>query len=67
MDLKTLQDWNKFIILMWSIVGVFLIICSVDFIYIELFTRIIQIEYSFLEYFICPDWNYFLFQIYWIE
>ena len=34
---------NKFMILMWPIVGFFekKIICSVDFIYIELFTRII--------------------------
>ena len=43
------------------------LICSVDFIYIELFTRIILIWYSIFKYFIGPDWNYSLLWIYWIE
>ena len=38
-----------------------------DFIYIELLTGIIWIQYSILEYSIGSDWNYSLLQIYWIE
>ena len=47
---------------MWPIVGYCKekIIWSVDFIFIELFTRI-------FEYVIGPDWNYSQLQIYWIE
>ena len=38
-----------------------------DFIYIEIFTRIIKIWYSHFEYFIGTDWDYSLLQTYWIE
>ena len=39
------------------------IICSVDFIHIELFTRIFKINILFLKYVMGPDWNYSLLRI----